>query len=181
VILGDDVTVKPHSVIEGSRLEDRSMVGPFARLRSGTHLKAGARVGNFVETKNALIGEGSKVPHLSYIGDAKLGSKTNIGAGTITCNYDGVNKYQTSIGNRVFIGSDSVLVAPVKIGDGAYVAAGSAITENVPSGSLGIARGRQTNKKGWAARKRREMAASAHAKSPGRKSKKRRKHRPRSR
>ncbi len=176
-ILDDDVTVKPHSLIEESRLEDRSVVGPFARLRTGTHLKAGARVGNFVETKKAVIGEGSKVPHLSYIGDTKLGSKTNIGAGTITCNYDGVNKYQTSIGNRVFIGSDSVLVAPVKIGDGAYVAAGSAITENVPAESLGIARGRQTNKKGWAARKRREMAASAHAESPRRKPKKRRKHR----
>jgi bifunctional UDP-N-acetylglucosamine pyrophosphorylase / glucosamine-1-phosphate N-acetyltransferase len=172
-ILDDHVTVKPHSLIEESRLEDRTTVGPFARLRTGTHLKAGARVGNFVETKKAVIGEGSKVPHLSYIGDAKLGSKTNIGAGTITCNYDGVNKYQTTIGNRVFVGSDSVLVAPVRIGDGAYIAAGSAITENVPAESLGIARGKQVNKKGWAAKKRRALSASAHGKPSRKKSKKR--------
>ena len=158
-ILGDDVIVRAHSLIEESRLDRGSIVGPFARLRTGTHLKAGARVGNFVETKKAVIGERAKVPHLSYIGDAKLGSKTNIGAGTITCNYDGVNKHQTTIGNKVFIGSDSVLVAPVRIGDGAYVAAGSAITENVPADALGIARGRQSNKKGWVAKKRREMAA----------------------
>ena len=159
-LLGDDVVVKPHSLIEESRLDGKTTAGPFARLRIGTHLKPGARVGNFVETKKAVIGEGSKVPHLTYIGDAKLGSKTNIGAGTITCNYDGVTKHQTTIGNRVFVGSNSVLVAPVKIGDGAYIAAGSAITENVPAESLGIARGKQVNKKGWAAKKRREMAAS---------------------
>ena len=176
-ILGDEVTVRPHSLIEGSRLEEGTIVGPFARLRAGTHLKRGARVGNFVETKKAVIGEGAKVPHLSYIGDAKLGSKTNIGAGTITCNYDGVNKHQTTIGSRVFIGSDSVLVAPVRIGDGAYIAAGSAITENVPADSLGIARGRQANKKGWAAKKRRELSATIHTKSSTRKSRKRAKRR----
>jgi bifunctional UDP-N-acetylglucosamine pyrophosphorylase / glucosamine-1-phosphate N-acetyltransferase len=175
-ILGDDVTVRAHSLVEESRLDDRTIVGPFARLRAGTHLKTGARVGNFVETKKSVIGEGAKVPHLSYIGDAKLGSKTNIGAGTIICNYDGVNKHQTTIGNKVFIGSDSVLVAPVRIGDGAYIAAGSAITENVPPDALGIARGRQSNKKGWAVKKRREMASEhAHAKparGKGRKAKK---------
>jgi bifunctional UDP-N-acetylglucosamine pyrophosphorylase/glucosamine-1-phosphate N-acetyltransferase len=176
-VLADDVTVKAHSLIEESRLEDRTTVGPFARLRAGTHLKKGARVGNFVETKKAAIGEGSKVPHLTYIGDARLGSKTNIGAGTITCNYDGVNKHQTTIGSRVFIGSNSVLVAPVKIGDGAYVAAGSAITENVPAESLGVARSRQTNKKGWAAKKRRQLAASDHGKSAKKKSRTGRKRR----
>ena len=173
-VLGDDVVVKPHCLIEESRLDDKTIVGPFARLRIATHLKSGARVGNFVETKKAVIGEGSKVPHLTYIGDAKLGSKTNIGAGTIFCNYDGVTKHQTTIGNRVFVGSDSVLVAPVKIGDGAYIAAGSAITENVPAESLGIARGKQVNKKGWAAKKRREMAAALHRKPARKKSKKRR-------
>jgi bifunctional UDP-N-acetylglucosamine pyrophosphorylase/glucosamine-1-phosphate N-acetyltransferase len=173
-ILDDEVTVKPHSLIEESRLEDKTTVGPFARLRVGTHLKAGARVGNFVETKKAVIGEGSKVPHLSYIGDARLGSKTNIGAGTITCNYDGVNKHQTTIGNRVFVGSDSVLVAPVKIGDGAYIAAGSAITQNVPAESLGVGRSQQINKKGWAAKRRRELSAAVHAKSPKKKSRKKR-------
>jgi bifunctional UDP-N-acetylglucosamine pyrophosphorylase / glucosamine-1-phosphate N-acetyltransferase len=177
-ILDDGVTVRAHSLIEESRLDHGSIVGPFARLRTGTHLKAGARVGNFVETKKAVIGEGAKVPHLSYIGDAKLGSKTNIGAGTITCNYDGVNKHQTTIGNKVFIGSDSVLVAPVRIGDGAYVAAGSAITENVPADALGIARGRQSNKKGWASKKRRAMAAGpAHAKLARRKVRKAKKRR----
>lgn len=167
--LGDGVNVQPHTLIEDSRLDDGTTAGPFARLRPGTHLKAGARVGNFVETKKAVIGEGSKVPHLSYIGDAKLGSKTNIGAGTITCNYDGVHKHPTTIGNKVFIGSDSVLVAPVRIGDGAYVAAGSAITENIPADGLGIARGRQVNKTGWAAKKRRELAASDAPKKSARK------------
>jgi len=171
-ILGDDVTVKAHSLIEESRVDARTLVGPFARLRIGTHLKAGARVGNFVETKKAVIGEGSKVPHLSYIGDAKLGSHTNIGAGTITCNYDGVNKHQTTIGNRVFVGSDSVFIAPVKIGDGAYIAAGSAITENVPADSLGVARSRQMNKKGWAAKKRRELARPSDPKSKGKRPRK---------
>jgi bifunctional UDP-N-acetylglucosamine pyrophosphorylase/glucosamine-1-phosphate N-acetyltransferase len=173
-VLGDHVTVKAHSLIEDSRLEDGTIVGPFARLRVGTHLKAGARVGNFVETKKAVIGAGSKVPHLSYIGDAKVGAKTNIGAGTITCNYDGVNKHQTTIGNRVFVGSDSVLVAPVRIGDGAYIAAGSAITENVPAESLGIARTRQSNKKGWAAKKRRQLSAKPEMKFGKKKSPKRR-------
>jgi len=163
-VLGDDVTVRVHSLIEESRLDHGAMVGPFARLRPGTHLKSRARVGNFVEMKKAVIGEGTKVPHLSYIGDARVGSKTNIGAGTITCNYDGVNKYPTTIGNKVFVGSDSIFVAPVRVGDGAYIAAGSVITENVPGDALGIARTRQTNKKGWAAKKRREMAASARSK-----------------
>jgi len=172
-LLGDDVTVRVHSLIEESRLEDGTVAGPFARLRTGTHLRAGARVGNFVETKKADIGEGAKVPHLSYIGDARLGSKTNIGAGTITCNYDGRYKHPTTIGSKVFIGSDSVLVAPVRVGDGAYVAAGSTITENVPADSLGIARSRQANKKGWAAKRRRELAAGSLAGKPvGRKARK---------
>jgi bifunctional UDP-N-acetylglucosamine pyrophosphorylase/glucosamine-1-phosphate N-acetyltransferase len=159
-ILGDEVTVEPHSMVVESRLEKKATVGPFARLRTGTHLKSGARIGNFVETKKAVIGEGAKVPHLTYLGDAKIGAKTNIGAGTITCNYDGFRKHPTTIGKGVFIGSDSVLVAPVKVGDGAYVAAGSTITENVPADGMGIARGRQVNKPGWASRKRRELAAA---------------------
>jgi bifunctional UDP-N-acetylglucosamine pyrophosphorylase/glucosamine-1-phosphate N-acetyltransferase len=162
-ILGNDVTVEPHSLIAESRLEDNVTVGPFARLRTGTHLKRGSRVGNFVETKKATLGEGAKVPHLTYLGDANVGSKTNIGAGTITCNYDGFQKYPTNIGKGVFIGSDSTLVAPVRIGDGAYVAAGSTITENVPADGLGIGRGRQINKPRWASRKRRELAAVEHS------------------
>jgi bifunctional UDP-N-acetylglucosamine pyrophosphorylase / glucosamine-1-phosphate N-acetyltransferase len=160
VIVGNDVVVEPHSLIAQSRLDDNVTVGPFARLRAGTHLKSGSRVGNFVETKKAIIGEGAKVPHLTYLGDATVGSKTNIGAGTITCNYDGFQKHPTNIGKGVFIGSDSTLVAPLRIGDGAYVAAGSTITENIPPDGLGIARGRQINKPRWASRKRRELAAA---------------------
>ena len=162
-ILGDEVIVEPHSLIAQSRLDDNVTVGPFARLRTGTHLKSGSRVGNFVETKKVTLGEGAKVPHLTYLGDANVGSKTNIGAGTITCNYDGFQKHPTTIGKGVFIGSDSTLVAPVRIGDGAYVAAGSTITENVPPDGLGIARGRQINKPRWASRKRRELASAERA------------------
>jgi len=173
-ILGDDVTVEPHCVVAQSRLDDRVIIGPFARLRPGNHLKAGSRIGNFVELKKSTIGEGTKAMHLSYLGDAKIGTKSNIGAGTITCNYDGFQKYPTSIGNKVFIGSDSALVAPVRIGNGAYIAAGSTITENVPSDGLGIARGRQVNKPGWAAKKRRELAATEKPKSASSKRKPRR-------
>ena len=167
--LGDDVTVEPHCVVAQSRLDDRVIIGPFARLRPNNHLKADSRVGNFVELKKSTIGEGTKAMHLSYLGDAKIGTKANIGAGTITCNYDGFHKYPTTIGNKVFIGSDSALIAPVRIGDGAYVAAGSVITENIPADALGIARGRQANKLGWAAKRRRELAAEDK---PGKKSKK---------
>jgi bifunctional UDP-N-acetylglucosamine pyrophosphorylase/glucosamine-1-phosphate N-acetyltransferase len=170
-ILGDDVTVEPHCVVAQSRLDDRVIIGPFARLRPDNHLKAGARIGNFVELKKSTIGEGTKAMHLSYLGDAKIGTKSNIGAGTITCNYDGFHKYPTSVGNKVFIGSDTALVAPVRVGDGAYIAAGSTITENVPSDGLGIARGRQVNKPGWAARKRRELTAAEKPKKSAKKSK----------
>jgi bifunctional UDP-N-acetylglucosamine pyrophosphorylase / glucosamine-1-phosphate N-acetyltransferase len=158
--LGDDVVVEPHCVVAESRLDDRVIIGPFARLRPNNHLKADSRLGNFVEMKKSTLGEGSKAMHLSYLGDARIGTKANIGAGTITCNYDGFHKYPTTIGNRVFIGSDTALVAPVRVGDGAYVAAGSTVTENVPPDGLAIARGRQVNKPGWAARKRRELAAA---------------------
>jgi bifunctional UDP-N-acetylglucosamine pyrophosphorylase/glucosamine-1-phosphate N-acetyltransferase len=158
-VLGDDVTVEPHCIVAQSRLDDRVIIGPFARLRPNNHLKADSRIGNFVELKKSTIGEGTKAMHLSYLGDAKIGTKANIGAGTITCNYDGFHKYPTTIGNKVFVGSDSALIAPVRIGDGAYVAAGSVITENIPADALGIARGRQANKPGWAAKRRRELAA----------------------
>ncbi len=163
-VLGDDVVVEAHSVVAQSRLDSDVVIGPFARLRAGTHLKSGARIGNFVEVKNSTVGEGTKAMHLTYLGDAKIGVKSNIGAGTITCNYDGFHKHPTTIGSRVFIGSDSALVAPVRIGDGAYVAAGSTITENVPADGLGIARGRQVTKPGWAAKKRRALASAGAAK-----------------
>jgi bifunctional UDP-N-acetylglucosamine pyrophosphorylase/glucosamine-1-phosphate N-acetyltransferase len=171
-ILGDDVTVEPHCVVAQSRLDAGVIIGPFARLRPGNHLKASARVGNFVELKKSTLGEGTKAMHLTYLGDAKIGAKTNIGAGTVTCNYDGFHKYPTTIGNKVFIGTNSALVAPLRVGDGAYVAAGSTITENVPADALGIARGRQEIKPGWAAKKRRELAAEEKLKKPARRRKK---------
>ena len=156
--LEDGVLVRPYSVIGASHLAARAEVGPFSHLRAGTRLEEGAHMGNFVEAKNSVLGEGVKAMHLSYLGDARVGSGTNVGAGTITCNYDGANKYPTTIGKRVFIGSDTALVAPVRVGDGAYIAAGSVITDNVPADALALARGRQVNKPGWAAAKRRAMA-----------------------
>jgi bifunctional UDP-N-acetylglucosamine pyrophosphorylase/glucosamine-1-phosphate N-acetyltransferase len=152
--LDDDATVLAHSILDNSRLGAKASVGPFSRLRPRSDVRAGAHVGNFVEMKNSVIHEGSKAMHLTYLGDATIGRNSNIGAGTITCNYDGAAKYQTTIGNRVFIGSDTALVAPVRVGDGAYVAAGSTITHNVPADAMAIARGRQENKPGWAAKRR---------------------------
>jgi bifunctional UDP-N-acetylglucosamine pyrophosphorylase / glucosamine-1-phosphate N-acetyltransferase len=159
VTLEDGVLVKPYSVISSSHLSAGAQVGPFAHLRHGSRLLKGARVGNFVEVKESVLGEGVKSMHLTYLGDARIGSESNIGAGTITCNYDGARKSPTTIGRRVFIGSDTALVAPVRVGDGAYVAAGSTVTDNVPADALAIARGRQVNKRGWASARRREMAA----------------------
>jgi len=161
--IGDRVTVLPGCVIDDSRIANHAIVGPYSRLRPGSDIGEGAHVGNFVETKKVKLGKGSKANHLTYLGDTEIGEKVNVGAGTITCNYDGVAKYKTTIGSEVFIGSDTALVAPVRIGDRAYVAAGSTITENVPADALGIARGRQTNKKGWAAARRREVAAAQKA------------------
>jgi bifunctional UDP-N-acetylglucosamine pyrophosphorylase/glucosamine-1-phosphate N-acetyltransferase len=152
--LGDHVTVRQSCVVEGATLRDGAVIGPFAHLRPGSVLEEEAYAGNFVELKNARLGPGSKAGHLTYLGDATIGSGTNIGAGTILCNYDGVNKHPTVIGDGVFIGSDSVLVAPVTIGNGAYVAAASCITETVPENALALGRSRQVNKEGWAARRR---------------------------
>lgn len=143
-----------YSVLVGSEVEDDVTIGPFAYLRPGTQVRSRAKIGDFVELKKSVVGEGSKVPHLSYIGDATIGQGVNIGAGTITCNYDGVAKHPTLIGDDVFIGSNSNLVAPVKVGDGAYVAAGSTITRDVPPASLGIGRARQQNIEEWARRRR---------------------------
>jgi len=161
VTIEDGVLVNPYSVISSSYLSAETQVGPFAHLRDDARLLKGARVGNFVEVKKSVLGERVKAMHLTYLGDARIGSETNVGAGTITCNYDGVNKNPTTIGRRVFIGSDTALVAPVRVGDGAYIGAGSTITENIPADALAIARGRQVNKPGWAAARRRKMAAAA--------------------
>jgi bifunctional UDP-N-acetylglucosamine pyrophosphorylase / glucosamine-1-phosphate N-acetyltransferase len=158
VVFGEKVSVEDGAVIHsfshiaGAQVGKGASVGPFARLRPGTRLGEGSRIGNFVEVKEALVEAGAKANHLSYIGDALVGADANIGAGTITCNYDGNAKHRTEIGKNAFIGSNSALVAPVKIGAGAYVGSGSVITENVPAGALALARGRQVVKEGWAAR-----------------------------
>ncbi len=149
--LGDDVLVRNHCVIERASVGSQSRVGPFAHLRPDTEVGRDARIGNFVETKKTTLGDGSKASHLTYLGDATIGTGVNVGAGTITCNYDGTHKHPTTIGDRVFIGSGTELVAPVTLGDDAYVGAGSTITEDVPTGALGVARGRQVNKEGWVA------------------------------
>jgi bifunctional UDP-N-acetylglucosamine pyrophosphorylase/glucosamine-1-phosphate N-acetyltransferase len=158
--LGHGVVVEPYTLIEDSQLGNNTVVGPFARLRMHADVRENARIGNFVEVKNSTLHEGAKSMHLTYLGDASIGHHANIGAGTITCNYDGVNKNRTIIGDRAFIGSDTALVAPVEVGDGAYVAAGSTITQNVPADALGIARGTQANKPGWAKARREKMAAA---------------------
>jgi bifunctional UDP-N-acetylglucosamine pyrophosphorylase/glucosamine-1-phosphate N-acetyltransferase len=166
--LGRDVLIEPHVVfgprvevadgahiyafsrIEGARIGAGAHVGPFARLRPGTNLGPGAKVGNFVEIKSTTLGAGAKVSHLTYLGDAEIGADANIGAGTITCNYDGFFKYKTRIGDGAFIGSNSSLVAPVTIGAGAYVGSGSVVTGDVAEDALAVARGRQVVKAGWA-------------------------------
>jgi bifunctional UDP-N-acetylglucosamine pyrophosphorylase/glucosamine-1-phosphate N-acetyltransferase len=153
--LGDDVEV-PHSYLVGCEIRDGATIGPFAYLRPGTLLRERSKAGTFVEIKNSDVGAGSKVPHLSYIGDADIGEDTNLGAATITANYDGVRKHRTTIGDRVRTGVDTTLVAPVTLGDDSFTGANSAITKNVPSGALGIARERQTNHEGYASRKRRD-------------------------
>ena len=166
VRLGDGVTVGPgavlkdcdlaagtrvlaYSVVEGVRTTGACDIGPFARLRPGTVLAEGCRIGNFVEAKNAVLGAGSKASHLSYLGDAEIGRGVNIGAGTITCNYDGANKHRTVIEDEAFIGSDSQLVAPVTIGRGATIGAGSTVTRNAPADALTVSRARQTTIAGW--------------------------------
>ncbi len=154
--IGEGVLINDSCIIVESQVDDEARVGPFSHLRPGSHMKAGSHVGNFVELKKTVLGEGSKANHLIYLGDATIGAGANIGAGTITCNYDGERKHPTIVEDGAFIGSDSQLIAPVRIGAGAYVAAGSSVTDDVPPGALGIARGRQRNVEGWAAKRRRE-------------------------
>jgi len=152
VIVEDDVEILPYTVAESCHIHSRCRVGPFARLRPGTEVGAGSKLGNFIEIKNAKLAEDVKVGHLSYVGDAEIGADVNIGAGVVTCNYDGVNKHKTKIGAGSFVGSDTMLVAPVEIGEKSTTGAGSVITQDVPSGALGVGRSRQRNIEGWAER-----------------------------
>ncbi|MCL5671636.1 MAG: bifunctional N-acetylglucosamine-1-phosphate uridyltransferase/glucosamine-1-phosphate acetyltransferase, partial [Acidobacteria bacterium] len=157
-ILGDRVMVRPNTVVTGCEIGSDVILGPFARLRDGAVIESDARIGNFVEVKKSHVGRGTRAWHLTYLGDATLGEHVNIGAGTVTCNYDGERKNPTEIEDGVFIGSGSMLVAPLKIGKGSYVAAGSVITEDVPAESLAVGRVRQVNKEGWV-RKHKESGA----------------------
>jgi bifunctional UDP-N-acetylglucosamine pyrophosphorylase/glucosamine-1-phosphate N-acetyltransferase len=156
--IGDRVTINNFCVISGAQVAEGAAVGPFAHLRPGTVVETAAKIGNFVELKSTTLGPRSKANHLTYLGDATIGADVNVGAGTITCNYDGVQKHKTVIEDGAFIGSDTQLIAPVHVGKGAYVGAGSSITDDVPAGALGIARGRQTNVAGWTGRKTRPSA-----------------------
>lgn len=155
-MLANKVVVRQGCVITNARIEQAALIGPFSHVRPESEIGEGAHVGNFVEVKKAKIGNGSKANHLTYLGDVEIGSGTNVGAGVITCNYDGVNKHRTLIGDGVFVGSDVTLVAPLTVGNGAYIAAGSCITEDVPEDALALGRARQTTKEGWASSKRRK-------------------------
>ncbi len=159
--VGDRVEILDHCVLRESKVEDDAVLGPFVHLRPGVLVRRKAKVGNFVEMKKTDLGEGAKANHLSYLGDAKIGKGVNIGAGTITCNYDGVHKHQTTIGDNVFVGSDTQLVAPVMVGAGAVIAAGTTVTQDVPADSLAIARVAQENRADWAAKRRLVVARSS--------------------
>ena len=158
--LGDRVCVRNHTVVTDSTVEAGALLGPFAHVRPGSQIGEDAHVGNFVELKKTTMGKGAKANHLAYLGDTTIGEKSNIGAGTITCNYDGEKKHQTVIGKDVFVGSNSTLVAPVTLADGSFIAAGSAVTTDVPAGSLAMGRARQENKEGWVAKRKEAKAKS---------------------
>jgi bifunctional UDP-N-acetylglucosamine pyrophosphorylase/glucosamine-1-phosphate N-acetyltransferase len=158
--IADSVEIHPFTHIESARVETGASVGPFGRLRPNAHVEGGAHVGNFVELKNTRLGAGSSASHLAYLGDSEIGEHVNIGAGTITCNYDGVKKHRTAIGKNSFIGSNSTLVAPIEIGESAYIAAGSVITDPVPSETLALGRSRQVVKEGWVAKRKARLKAS---------------------
>jgi len=155
-ILAAGVHIAPFTAVSDSRIESGAHIGPYARLRQGNQVGENAHIGNFVELKNTRFGAGAKANHLAYLGDAEIGDRTNIGAGTITCNYDGVSKHKTQIGKDAFVGSNSTLVAPLEVGDGSYIGAGSVITHKVPSDALALGRSRQVNKEGWAARRKKK-------------------------
>jgi bifunctional UDP-N-acetylglucosamine pyrophosphorylase/glucosamine-1-phosphate N-acetyltransferase len=155
--IGDHVLIRQSCILAESTVAAGAKIGPFSHLRPGSEIGEEAHVGNFVETKKARLGKGVKASHLTYLGDADVGEDTNIGAGVITCNYDGVHKHPTRIGKAAFVGSDSTLVAPVSVGDGAFIGAGSCITKDVPAGALAVGRARQINKEGWATARRQKQ------------------------
>jgi bifunctional UDP-N-acetylglucosamine pyrophosphorylase/glucosamine-1-phosphate N-acetyltransferase len=157
---GAGVVIENHVDVRESSLDPGAVVGPFAHIRNGSEIGGNAFIGKFVEIKNSRIGPSAKVPHLSYMGDADVGERTNVGAGTIICNYDGVRKHRTRVGKDCFIGSDTMLVAPVEVKDNSYTGAGSVITKDVPEGSLAVARSRQKNIEGWAQGKKKEGGQS---------------------
>jgi bifunctional UDP-N-acetylglucosamine pyrophosphorylase / glucosamine-1-phosphate N-acetyltransferase len=159
--IGDNVLIQPGCILEDSVVRNRAQLGPYSHLRPGSDIGEDAHVGNFVETKKTRLGKGSKANHLTYLGDSEIGEGVNVGAGTITCNYDGVHKHKTVIEDGAFIGSDATLVAPVRIGRGAYVGAASCITDNVPEDALALGRGRQTVKEGWAKQRRAKMKSTS--------------------
>ncbi len=165
-ILGNDVLVRQNCVLEESSIADGARIGPFAHLRPGSEIGEQVHIGNFVETKKVKLHKGVKAGHLAYLGNAEIGENTNIGAGVITCNYDGVHKHATRIGKDAFIGSDSTLVAPVAVGDGAYVGAGSCITREVPPGSLSVSRAHQVTKEGWATARRARQSPQKPSQNP---------------
>jgi bifunctional UDP-N-acetylglucosamine pyrophosphorylase / glucosamine-1-phosphate N-acetyltransferase len=156
--VADGVLLRPYCVISDSRIDAGAQIGPFSRLRMRVHAEANSRIGNFVELKNTRLGAGAKSQHLAYLGDAQIGARSNIGAGTITCNYDGEKKHPTTIGERAFVGTNSTLVAPLQIGADSYIAGGSVITEDVPPGALAVGRGRQVNKPGWVGKRRKKKS-----------------------
>ncbi len=158
--VGDGVLIRQSCILEESTVAAGAKIGPFSHLRPGSEIAEDAHVGNFVETKNTRLGKGAKASHLTYLGDAEVGEGTNIGAGVITCNYDGVHKHPTRIGKSAFVGSDSTLVAPVTVGDGAFIGAGSCITHDVPPGALAVARSRQITKEAWATARRAQQKRS---------------------
>jgi bifunctional UDP-N-acetylglucosamine pyrophosphorylase/glucosamine-1-phosphate N-acetyltransferase len=161
--IGNNVLIQAGCVLERSVIRDRASLGPYSHLRPGCEICEEAHIGNFVEMKKTRLGKGSKANHLTYLGDSEVGERVNVGAGTITCNYDGVSKHKTIIEDGVFVGSDSILVAPVRIGKGAYIAAATTVTEDVPPDSLALGRARQIIKEGWA-REKRERAKAQKAK-----------------
>jgi bifunctional UDP-N-acetylglucosamine pyrophosphorylase/glucosamine-1-phosphate N-acetyltransferase len=158
--LGDGVLVRNGCILDDATVENAAVLGPYSHLRPGSEIGEAAHLGNFVETKKVRLGKGSKANHLTYLGDAVIGAGVNVGAGVITCNYDGVHKNTTTIGDNVFVGSDSTLIAPLTIANGSYIAAGSCITENVPEDSLALGRSRQVTKPGWVSARKAKLSSN---------------------